>query len=290
MKALVTGVAGFIGSHIAERLIEDGHEVIGIDDLSAGHRENVPEGVNFFSRDIYDIEEYSFILKGVEVIFNNAASKKNICQKNPDRDMKVNGIGTHRLVREAVNAGVTKFVHASTGSVYGEASGLITEHTERNPVSFYGVSKMAGESYALLYRKDINVSILRYFHVWGDRQEKDPELGGVVAIFSDRIQRGLPIMIHGDGNQKRVFTWVKDIVEANMLVWKEKKAEGEIYNCAGPERTTISELAVMLMRKYETMVDVIQCPPLNGDIYNFYVITRKIEDLGLQFKSIKEII
>ena len=145
-KVIVTGVAGFIGSHIAARLVKDGHEVIGIDDLSAGNRENIPYGVTFEYRDITEAHHYKALFEGVEAVFHNAASKKNICLADPARDMEVNGIGTLRLLTTAVEMGVEKFIHASTGSVYGEVEGVIHESTPKNPVSFYGVSKLAGET------------------------------------------------------------------------------------------------------------------------------------------------
>ncbi len=135
-RALVTGVAGFIGSHIAEELIRRNVTVIGVDDLSAGYESNIPEGVIFFKGDIYHADKWGSILKGVDVVFNNAASKKNVCLKDPARDMEVNGIGQYKLLKACVDNSVNKFIHASTGSVYGEVHGRITEDTPRNPVSY----------------------------------------------------------------------------------------------------------------------------------------------------------
>ena len=284
MKCFVTGVAGFIGSHIADRLLLEGHEVIGIDDLSAGYRHNVPYGVMFVEGDVCKIEKYSYLLHGVDVIFHQAASKKNICMRDPARDMEVNGIGTYRLLAKAVNNGVRKFVHASTGSVYGEVNGIITENTPKNPVSYYGISKLAGEQYVRLFNSKINTTILRYFHVYGDRQESTDYFGGVVAIFNRHILAGEPIIIHGDGTQQRVFTHVKDIVEANIRTWINDT--NGIYNCASPVQTTISELAEMLMSRYNKRVSVNYTDPLPGDIHDFEVDTSAILKLGVKFRSI----
>lgn len=287
----MTGVAGFIGSHIAERMVLEGHEVIGIDNMSAGHRENIPHGVKFFNRDICNSHEYPFILRGVDAVFHNAASKKNICLRNPVRDMEVNGTGTLSFIQNCIKAGIEKFVHASTGSVYGEIEGLITEDKPRRPISFYGISKTAGESYVMMHRHEINVTALRYFHVWGERQESDPDLGGVVSIFDTNIKRLQPIMIHGDGTQKRVFTHVSDIVEANLMAWLNPSAAGHIYNCASSQQTSINELAEMLMKKNGRMVDVMYSAPLNGDIYSFLVSTEKIKQhLNVTFKPITDLI
>lgn len=287
-KALVTGVAGFIGSHIAERLLKMGYAVIGIDDLSAGHAENIPIGVKFIHADIGNIWSYSKILEGVDVVFHQAASKKNICLKNPTRDMEVNGIATLTLLQECVRFKVRKFIHASTGSVYGEVKGKITERTPRNPCSFYGISKVAGESYVQLFHQHhgLNTTILRYFHVYGPRQEKNSETGGVVAIFSDRIQNGEPIIIHGNGIQKRVFTNIEDIVDANIAVMLDERATGQIYNCASSEQSSILHLALALMTRYKSHVEINYIAPLVGDIDNFDVDATKIEELGVTFKPL----
>jgi UDP-glucose 4-epimerase len=292
-KALVTGVAGFIGSHVAERLVEMGVAVVGIDDLSAGYEINIPKEVEFHKVDVCEIGKNGSIFKGVNVIFHQAASKKNICLKNPSRDMEVNGIGTLRLLEQAVKYNIEKFVHASTGSVYGEVKGVINENTARNPQSFYGVSKTAGETYVTLFNKQsgLDTTILRYFHVYGERQENKQETGGVVAIFTDKILKGEPIHIHGDGTQKRVFTYVKDIVEANIMSWLMPEAKGQIYNCASIFQMSIVDLAEALMKKYDKRVPIVYNEPLVGDIYNFNVDSYKIHNqIGVTFRPINKIL
>jgi nucleoside-diphosphate-sugar epimerase len=288
MKTLVTGVAGFIGSHIAERLLKDGHEVIGIDDFSAGYYHNVPSGVKLFCRDILTVD--SEIMIGVDIIFHNAASKKNICLKNPKRDMEVNGIGTLHLLQECITNGVSRFIHASTGSVYGEVKGLITEDTPRNPCSYYGVSKNAGENYVMYFSRFIKTTILRYFHVFGERQEKNQETGGVVAIFTDKIRNNDPIIIHGNGKQKRVFTFIEDIVEANIQSMVNPLSAGKIYNCASSVQTDINTLAEILMLKYNNKVPINYYEPLEGDIFNFNVVSERIKEIGVTFRPITSIL
>ena len=289
---LVTGVAGFIGSHIAEKLLLGNNTVIGIDDLSAGYLSNIPERVIFLKDDICNIQKYDSIMKSVDVVFNNAASKKNICLKDPARDMEVNGIGTLKLLQSSLKNGVKKFIHASTGSVYGEVEGVITENTPRNPVSFYGISKMAGESYVQYFHNSLGLdtTILRYFHVYGERQESNKDTGGVVAIFSEEIKKGNSIIIHGDGLQKRVFTHVKDIAEANYRAWHTRKSIGQVYNCASSEQMSIIDLAGALMEKYNKKVNIIYSDPLPGDIYNFNVDSSKIKEIGVVFNPITKIL
>ena len=289
MKAIVTGGAGFIGSHIAKRLLKDGHKVVILDDFSAGKEENIPPGAQFRRVDISSPDELRTCeedFRKCDVIFHNAASKKNICLRDPARDLQVNGGGTLMLLQLAYKHGVNKFVHASTGSVYGNVIRTTTEDTRTTPVSYYGISKLTGENYVRLfhYAHDLNTTILRYFHVYGEGQETDPELGGVVAIFRDQIRRRIGITIHGTGDQERVFTHVEDIVEANMQAWKQASAYGQVYNCAASEKTTVGELADLLMDEYGE-VEIEYTDMLPGDIFWFNVSNEKIRQLGVNFRG-----
>ncbi len=278
MKAIVTGGAGFIGSHIAERLLNDGHEVLIIDDLSAGKMINIPDGAKFLKANILYASDHEHFLRETDVVFHNAASKKNVCLKDPSYDFMVNGGGTLRLLFDCKKAGVKKFIQASTGSVYGSVSGLINENTLCNPVSYYGVSKLAGERYVSMF--DLNTTILRYFHVYGPRQEDDPYLGGVVAVFKRQIKNGEPIIIHGSGNQQRSFTHVSDVVEANIQAWLNPMSENQVYNVASAQYTTIFELAEKLGAK-----DIRYTDSLEGDIFKFNIDNSKIvSELGITFK------
>jgi len=286
MKTVVTGGAGFIGSHIAEALLDEGHEVIIIDNLSSGKVDNIPEKAEFIKADIGSTLLYDHVLNDVDVVFHNAASKKNICLKDPVMDMGVNGIGTLKLLDACRKAGVINFIHASTGSVYGEVDGLITEETPANPVSYYGVSKLAGERYAIMYSKYLNVIALRYFHVYGDRQENDPDLGGVIAVFKRQIDEGGPITLHGMGDQKRVFTRVEDVVWANLRAWDRAKLfSGNVYNCCSDYQVSVIQMAGGLIRQSGKPITISYGPPLEGDIYNFDVCNDKIyEDLHVLFR------
>lgn len=282
MKAIVTGGAGFIGSHIAEDLLKQGAKVTVIDDLTAGKEENIPEGCEFIRADITAPQLYKNVFPGTNIVFHNAASKKNVCLRNPHRDLEVNGGGTLTLLELARQNKVWKFVHASTGSVYGEVHGEITEQTLTQPVSYYGVSKLAGERYVSMYSKHMETVILRYFHVWGARQEDDQELGGVVSIFSKLIKEGKPITIHGDGSQKRVFTHVDDVVRANMAALT---CQG-VFNVCAREQVSVDQMSLMLMEKFNKTVPVLYREPLEGDIYRFDVNNSKAEkEFKMKFKS-----
>ena len=283
MKAIVTGGAGFIGSHIAQRLLDNGHEVIILDNLSSGKESNIPLDAGFANVNILDTHSYKNPLQGADVVFHNAASKKNVCLSDPEYDLDVNGKGTLKLLMACKEEGVKSFIHASTGSVYGEVDGTLHEDGPTIPVSYYGISKLAGENYARMFAKDMNVVVLRYFHVYGPRQEDDPDLGGVVAVFKKQIKDGGPVTIHGDGSQKRVFTHVNDIVEINTRAWEEaERISGNVYNCASNIPISVMALAGELIQKKKIVLEY--KPPLEGDIYNFDVDNRKVRfDLGVNF-------
>ena len=281
MKAIVTGGAGFIGSHIVDRLINLGAKVIIIDDLSSGKKENINSKAKLVEADIaYVWEWWAREFEKADVIFHNAASKKNICLQDPGRDLRVNGGGALNLLQLAKKYKVKKFIHASTGSVYGDVVGKITETTCANPVSYYGISKLAGENYVRYFSNThgLNTTILRYFHVYGERQEDNPDLGGVVAIFKKQIAEGKAITIHGSGEQERLFTHVEDIAEANIRVMNTPG--GDIYNCAASKTVTINQLAKKLGAK-----EIKHASPLIGDIFSFKISTRKIEKLGVKFRD-----
>jgi UDP-glucose 4-epimerase len=291
-RALVTGGGGFIGGHLVEALVEQGVEVVSFDDYSAGKRENL-DGVrgrpNFteVAGDITDPAAIRSAMRGVDTVFHQAASKKTVCMRDPSRDLAVNGGGALLLLQAATELGVEKFVHASTGSVYGEP--VVMPQTEAHrlrPVSYYGVSKLAGESYvnAFAHLFGLNTTVLRYFHVYGPRQESS-DVGGVVSIFLRRALQGEPLVIHGDGLQMRTFTWVGDIVEANIRAATRGVARGKTYNCASGIRVTIKELAEKVLARANPHGTVERVNPLPGDIREFDVDNRAIiEDLDMTFE------
>jgi len=286
MRALVTGVAGFIGSHLAKRLIDDGHEVYGIDDLSTGYRKNLHPQVKFFHADISKQEKMDWFFSShkVDVIFHNAAAKKSTCLRNPHLDLEINAKGTLLLLQHALKQDA-RFIHASTGSIYGEASEPTQSEDHRvNPASFYGVSKLAGDKYVQMYHKQfgLRTTILRYSSVYGPNQEEG-EFGGVIAIFKKALRENKPVTFFGDGDQIRGFTHVSDVVEANVCSLDDK-AIGQIYNCASAELHTLKDLAVMLGIK-----NIIHKNAQIDDIKKFRIDNSKIvKDFGICFRSLKD--
>lgn len=303
-KFLVTGGCGFVGSHLCDALLSCGASVVCLDNLSAGKIDNIKhligrENFEFVQKDIRDLsgENDHHWFKDVDLVFHNAASKKNICLLNPAADMEVNGIGILRILELMKSSGKGKLVHASTGSVYGRPTVFpTTEKASFAPVSHYGVSKAAAEHYIELYGSEglIEATILRYFHVFGSRQESN-EFGGVVSIFMRQAKSGEPLTIFGDGHQLRCFTHITDVINANILAAQRllsglQSSAIDKFNVASSNRVTILELAEYIQansnRYLGSETEIKYCPALDGDIHFFDVCSKKIEnDLGLTFRD-----
>lgn len=292
-RALVTGGAGFVGSHLCEALLKQGIEVISIDDFSAGKLSNVSHlmhytGFTSVNADITDFEAIRSYFDGVDIVFHQACSKNTVCLRDPVRDLAVNATGTLNILLLAKEYGIKKLVHASTGSVYGEPFLFPTnEDHPLLPVSYYGVSKLAGEKYALLFASklhDLDVTALRYFHVYGPRQDNS-DVGGVVSIFCRRAHEGKDIIIFGDGTQVRSFTYVSDVVRINLLAAITPAMSGQVYNCASGVRVTINDLAERVLAHYNKpglKINYLDWKP--GDIKNFNVDNSKLKALGFEFE------
>jgi UDP-glucose 4-epimerase len=291
-KALVTGGAGFVGSHLVEELVLMGVETISIDNYFGGKHENLAHLKKYphfheVKCDVLDFDLLDQLFAGVEVVFHQAASKKTICLNNPRLDLDINAKGTFNLLELAVKHGVKKFIHASTGSVYGEAQYFPQdENHPLVPTSYYGVSKLAGEKYVRTFQHlyGLDTTVLRYFHIYGARQESS-DVGGVVSIFTRKFIHGLPITIFGDGTQQRSFTYVKDVVKANLLSAIHPAASGQAFNCASGIKVTIQELAEKVARILNVENPVIHYDDWTpGDIKVFDIDNRKIkETLGIDF-------
>ncbi|MBN1597320.1 MAG: SDR family NAD(P)-dependent oxidoreductase [Bacteroidales bacterium] len=291
-KVLVTGGAGFIGSHLVEELVISGVETISIDNYFAGKHENLSHlktYANFTEEtcDVLDFDKLDALFKGVDVVFHNAASKKTICLNNPRLDLEINAKGTFNLLELALKHKVKKFVHASTGSVYGEAQYFPQDEGHPLiPTSYYGVSKLAGEKYVKVFNHlyGLDTTVLRYFHVYGPRQESS-DVGGVVSIFTRKMLEGKPITIYGDGTQERSFTYVKDVVKSNLKASMVPATKGETYNCASGIKVTINQLADYLARALHIeSPEIVHEDWMPGDIRIFNIDNTKIiKDLKIDF-------
>ena len=243
MKILVTGGAGFIGSHLVKALNKQGHDVIVLDDLSSGSKSNVPKGIKFIQGDVREINQLN-LPKKIDVVFHLAAQidvPRSV--KDPQFDAQVNVLGTVAVLEYARQADAKKFVYASTGgAIYGTADIIPTpESAEVGSSSPYGISKSSAEQYVRLYSRlfDLDHVILRYSNVYGPGQSSSKETG-VVAIFSQQVARSQPLTVEGDGEQTRDFVFVDDVVNANLVALKSD-AQGT-FNISTGKETSINDL------------------------------------------------
>lgn len=291
-RALVTGGAGLVGSNIVNHLLEQGLEVVSLDDLSAGTPRNLDAAresgrLSEIVGDITDDAAVDEAMRGIDVVFHQAVSKNTVCMRDPQRDLEVNAGGTLRLLLAAVRHGVQRFVHASSGSVYGRTEVFpTTEDAPLSPVSYYGVSKLAAERYvhAVHTLHGLPTTILRYFHVFGPGQDSS-DVGGVVPIFLRQAMAGEQLTVFGDGTQVRAFTYVKDVARINWLVANHDAAIGRVYNCGSDVRMTIGDLARRALELADrSTADIDHRDWRPGDIKRFDISNEALKQLGFEFQ------
>ncbi len=280
---VVTGGAGFIGSHIAEELSRD-NDVIVIDNLYSGKVENVPENVKFIQADIRDYESIAEIISQADYVFHEAALVSVVESiEKPILTEEINVLGTLNILK-ALSEGHGKLIFASSAAVYGDNQNLPLKEDEKpKPLSPYGVTKVSGEYYCRVFYELYGVPTvtLRYFNVFGERQGYN-QYAGVISIFINRALKNEPLIIFGDGKQTRDFIYVKDVVKANILVAEKEKANGEVFNVARGERTTILELAMKIIDATNSLGSIIFDKPRPGDIKHSQADISKIKKLGFK--------
>jgi UDP-glucose 4-epimerase len=269
MRVLVTGGAGFIGSHLTDALVAAGHAVTVVDDLSAGRREQVPPGATLVAMDILDPALGALLAETApEAVFHLAAhASVSESVREPEHDARVNVLGTLNLLRACADAGVRRFVFSSTGgALYGEPRTLpCDEHHPVRPLSPYGASKAGAEAYvhALTAQAGMDAVILRYANVYGPRQDPDGE-AGVVAIFAARMLAGELVTVFGGGEQQRDFVYVADVVDANLRALRA--GEGGVYNIGTGVGTSVNELFAALAAATGYARTSLHAPPRPGDV------------------------
>lgn len=279
MKALVTGGAGFIGSNISKKLLEMGYEVRILDNLSSGFPSNIPDGANFIKGSVVDGDIVMEAASGVDYIFHLAASvgnKRSI--DDPIYDATVNVLGTLNVLEAARANKIKKLVYSSSAGIFGELKTIpIREDHPQEPDSPYGVSKLAAEKDCLAYMKlyGIPVVCLRYFNVYGVHQRFDA-YGNVIPIFADRILRGVPMTIFGDGEQTRDFVNVSDVAQANIK-GALSEATG-VFNVGSSSRITINNLARLLEEVSGKSVGVEYGPERPGDVRDSLADVSKAQE------------
>ena len=250
-KVIVTGGAGFIGSHIVDSLLDVGYEVHIVDNLSAGKMENVNKLAIFHNVDIRDKDKLVEVFKGASYVFHEAALPRvQYSIENPIETNEVNVNGLLNVLEASRLNNVKRFIFASSAAIYGDPEELPTkEDAKINPLSPYATHKYVGEVYLKLYAKiyGLETVCLRYFNVYGPRFDPNGAYPLVIGFFLKSRSEGKPLSITGDGNQTRDFVHVKDVARANLLAMKsDKVGNGEVINIGGGKRYSINEIARMI--------------------------------------------
>lgn len=265
MKCLVTGAAGFIGSHLVDALIQLGANVIAVDDFTTGKLSNLQAALKspnctLVRGDVRDYPLVASLVKKATVVFHQAARVVAVSLDDPVSDMNVNIGGTMNVLMAAKNSNVSRLVYASSASVYGNSRYLpMNEDDPINPLSPYAVSKLAGDNYARVFFDHYKVPTvcLRYFNIYGPRQSDVSGYGGVISIFGQRISTGKEPVVYGDGTQTRDFTEIGDAINATLLSAISPRAEGEVFNVGTGVETTIDDLAKLMIEIAQVNVQVV---------------------------------
>jgi len=249
MKYLVTGGAGFIGSHIAEALVKRGHKVRVLDNLSTGSMDNLSSIASYIEYQQGDITRHDDVANAVEgqdIVFHEAALR-SVARSidNPFSSNEINVDGTLRLLEACRKARVKRVVYASSSSVYGDNIKYPQVETMRaSPISPYAVSKLAGEHYHIVFSKTFGLETvsLRYFNVFGPRQHPESQYAAVIPKFMQAAMQGHPLEVHSDGKQSRDFTYIDNVVQANLLAASRPKVQGEYFNIANGKNYSLLDI------------------------------------------------
>jgi UDP-glucose 4-epimerase len=292
MKILVTGGAGFIGSQVADGYLREGHEVVVLDSLVHGRRENVPAGARFVEADVRSPEAARLVEEGGFHVLNHHAAQMDVrvSVQEPLFDLDVNLAGTLNLLEAARRGGVERVLFISSGGVvYGEPETRPTpEDAPKGPQSPYGVTKLTGEYYLSYYHQvhGLEYVALRYSNVYGPRQDPHGE-AGVVAIFSTRLLERKPLTLFGDGSQTRDYVFVEDVVAANLLLTRAelpraRSIDERGFNVGTGEETSVNELARLLREVSGIEVPVQHAPARAGELKHSSLDASRLRALGWQ--------
>lgn len=289
---LVTGGAGFIGSHLAEELVKRGENVRVIDNFFSGKAENMASFINdveFYEGDIRDEELLKKIMPGVDYVLHHAAvASVPRSVENPEESTDVNVMGTLNVLRRAAENKVKRLVYAGSSSAYGNSDTEKKIELEApDPISPYAVTKLAGEYYcrSFAYIYGLETVVLRYFNVFGERQDPKSLYSAVIPLFCAAAKEGKPATIYGTGRQTRDFTYVKNNVEANLLAAKTPGISGEVINIACGQTVDLIELHSAINRIMGKDLPPVMAPPRVGDVMHSSAdITKAKKLLGYEPK------
>ncbi len=288
-KVVVTGGAGFIGSHLADKLAKQDYYVIVLDDLSTGKLENIAEllkkkNVEFVEGSITDLPLLQKLFEGMEYVFHQAAlTRVPRSIEDPLKTNEVNIKGTLNVLMAARENAVKKVIYASSSSVYGEARTLPKrEDMSPNPLSPYALTKLAGEYYCNIFHEIYGLPTvsLRYFNVYGPRQDPKSQYATAITAFIGRISQNLPPIIYGDGEQSRDFTFIADVVQANVLA-VGKEARG-VYNIGSSQDATINQVAKAILKLMKKDLKPVYEKPRPGDPRQTLADISKAKSFGYE--------
>ncbi len=287
-RVLVTGGAGFIGSHLTEALLKQGHLVRVIDNYSTGKKENLIFDkpypfLEIIEGDIRDLKICKDVMKEIEYVFHQAAIPS--VQRSLEDPLTTNSVnvgGTLNLLISAKEAGVIRFIYASSSSIYGDTPTLPKkEEMPPNPLSPYALQKYIGEQYCRLFFKlyDLETISLRYFNIFGPKQDPTSIYSAVIPRFIDALLDGRSPVIYGDGEQSRDFTYIDNVVQANLLAMEMERLNGEVINIACGKRTSLNQLLNILKEILRSKISPIHEEARKGDVKHSLADIQKAKEI-----------
>jgi len=298
MKILITGVAGFIGSNLAERLLEqngdpnsqlntDRFEIVGVDNLSYGVIEQVPEPVVFHKVDIRSKEIFP-LFEDVDYVFHLAAKNcVNDCQNDPVETADINVTGTVNVFEAARRAGVKKIIYAESSAMYERSTVFPTPESEIEPQSFYAVSKVAPMYFSDAYKtfSSLRFTALRYFCVYGPRQDYRRTIPPVMSAFIIKLLKKEPPIVYGTGKKMRDFVYVDDVSDFHLLCMRDPRTDGETFNIGSGRNYSVFEIYEMVSDLLGTKIDPVRKPDLLGEAEQTLADITKATQLGWKPKT-----
>lgn len=266
-RTLITGVAGFIGSSLADRLLQDGHEVTGIDNLAYGLRSQVPDGVRFVEGDIRDAA-IAPAFHGIDAVFHLAAKNcLSDCEDDPIETVSINVEGTVNVFEASRRAGVGKVIYAETSALYEGAAQLPSREDDVAPRSFYAISKFAGMAFARRYERHFGMQMtaLRYFNVYGPRQDYRRTVPPVMSAFILKLLKGERPVIYGTGEKRRDFVFVDDVNDFHTLCLTDPRTAGRTFNVGSGENHSVLEIYRRVSGLLGADIDPQHAPDMQGD-------------------------